>query len=103
MRALIVTGHLRRQLPGFCYFRNQGLYENTWPLRERHGQFPEVPSFALVAESSYSEPTVDAAAEALARFEADTKHRDFKSFHFEQAIALKKRLAEQRGSGRGRS
>jgi integrase/recombinase XerD len=42
-----------------------------------------------------SEDSVDAAAEALARFEADTRYRDFKAFHFEQAVAFKKRLAEQ--------
>jgi integrase len=42
-----------------------------------------------------SETTVDAVAKALSRFEADTKFRDFKAFHFEQAIAFKKRLSEQ--------
>ena len=42
-----------------------------------------------------SEASVDAVAKALARFEADTRCRDFKTFHFEQAIAFKKRLAEQ--------
>ncbi|MCW5601777.1 hypothetical protein [Nitrosomonas sp.] len=40
--------------------------------------------------------TVDAVAKALARFEAHTKYKDFKAFHFEQAIAFKKRLAEQK-------
>ena len=44
---------------------------------------------------------MDAVAKALARFEADTKHRDFKAFHFEQAIAFKKRLAEQKGQRSG--
>jgi len=43
----------------------------------------------------HSEATVDAVAKALARLEADTKFRDFKAFHVEQAIAFKKRLAEQ--------
>jgi integrase/recombinase XerD len=38
---------------------------------------------------------VDAVAKALARFEADIKFGDFKAFHFEQAIAFKKRLSEQ--------
>lgn len=33
----------------------------------------------------------------MTRFGGDTKHRDLKSFHFEQAIAFKRRLAEQRG------
>jgi len=48
-----------------------------------------------------SEPTVDAVAKALDRFEVDTKHRDFKAFHFEQAVAFKKHLAEQRGQRSG--
>lgn len=52
--------------------------------------------FAYLKEAKrYSEATVDAVAEALFRFEADTRFRDFKAFHFEQAIAFKKRLAEQ--------
>ena len=42
-----------------------------------------------------SEDSVDAVAKALARFEADTRNRDFKTFHFEQAVAFKKHLAEQ--------
>jgi integrase len=44
-----------------------------------------------------SEATVDAAANALNRFEVYTKHRDFKLFHIEQATAFKKHLAEQNG------
>ena len=60
--------------------------------------------FAYLKEAKrHSEPTVDAVAKALARFEDDTKYRDFRSFHFEQAIAFKRRLAEQRNSRRGRS
>lgn len=52
--------------------------------------------FAYLKEARrQSEATVDAVAKSLARFEADTKYRDFKSFRFEQAIAFKKRLAEQ--------
>jgi integrase/recombinase XerD len=43
----------------------------------------------------HSEATVDAVASAMARFERDTKHRDFKTFCREQAVAFKKRLAEQ--------
>ena len=38
---------------------------------------------------------MDAVAKALARFEADTRYRDFKLFRVEQAVAFKKRLAEQ--------
>jgi integrase len=44
----------------------------------------------------HSEATVDAVAKTLARFESDTKHRDFKAFHFEQAIAFKRRLTDQK-------
>lgn len=43
----------------------------------------------------HSEATVDAVAKSLARFEEDTKFRDFKNFHFQQASAFKRRLAEQ--------
>lgn len=49
----------------------------------------------------HSEPTVDAAAKALNRFEVYIKHRDFKSFHFQQAIAFKTHLAEQKGQQSG--
>ena len=37
----------------------------------------------------------DAAAAALAKFEAYTKHRDFKKFHIEQAIGFKRQLSEE--------
>ena len=37
----------------------------------------------------------------MARFEADTKHRDFKAFHYEQAVAFKRHLAEQKGQRSG--
>lgn len=54
--------------------------------------------FAYLKEAKrHSEPTVDAAAKALNRFEVYTKYRDFKVFHTEQAIAFKKHLAEQKG------
>ena len=43
----------------------------------------------------HSEPTVDAVAKALARFETDIKHRDFKLFRPQQAVAFKKHLAGQ--------
>jgi len=58
--------------------------------------------FAYLKEAKrHSEPTVDASAKALNRFEVYTKHRDFKTFHFEQAIAFKKHLAEQNGQQSG--
>ncbi len=49
----------------------------------------------------HSEPTVDAAAKALSRFELHTKSRDFKLFHFEQAIAFKRHLAGQKAQTSG--
>jgi integrase/recombinase XerC len=52
--------------------------------------------FVFLKEAKrHSEATVDAVAKALSRFEADTKYRDFKSFHFEQAVGFKRHLAEQ--------
>ena len=42
-----------------------------------------------------SEDSVDAVAKAVARFEADTQHRNFKAFRSEQAVAFKKRLADK--------
>lgn len=52
--------------------------------------------FAFLKEAKrQSEDAVDAAAMAIARFEADTKLRDFKTFHHEQAIAFKRHLATQ--------
>ena len=54
--------------------------------------------FAFLKEAKrHSEPTIDATAKALNRFEVYTKYRDFKAFHFEQAIAFKRHLAEQKG------
>jgi integrase/recombinase XerD len=56
--------------------------------------------FAHLKEAiGHSETTVDAVAKALSRFEADTRFRDFKAFHVEQAIAFKKHLAEQDSKG----
>lgn len=63
--------------------------------------------FAYLKEAKrHSEPTVDAVAKAIARFEADTtdakgRARDFKSFHFQQAIAFKRHLAEQKAQHSG--
>ena len=42
-----------------------------------------------------SDATLEQVAKALARFENATGYRDFKTFHFEPAIAFKRRLAEQ--------
>src|SRR5665647_2376384 len=49
----------------------------------------------------HSEPTIDAVTKALARFEDYTRHKDFKKFHYRQAIAFKKYLAEQKGQQSG--
>src|SRR5215469_5749228 len=49
----------------------------------------------------YSEPTIDSVAKALDRFEVYSKHRDFKLFHCEQAIAFKRSLIEQRAQRSG--
>lgn len=52
--------------------------------------------FAFLKEARrQSETAVDAAAMAIARFEDDTKWRDFKTFHFQQAVAFKHHLANQ--------
>lgn len=48
-----------------------------------------------------SEASVDAVAQALARFEADTQHRDFRTFRYQQAIAFKQRLADRDSQATG--
>jgi hypothetical protein len=58
--------------------------------------------FAFLKEAKrHSEPTVDATAKALSRFEVYTGYRDFKAFHIQQAIAFKRHLAEQKGQQTG--
>jgi hypothetical protein len=58
--------------------------------------------FTFLKEAKrHSEPTVDAAAKALNRFEVFTKFRDFKAFHYKQSIAFKNHLAEQKGRQSG--
>ena len=42
-----------------------------------------------------NESSVDGVAMAISRFEKHTKFKDFKAFHFEQAVAFKKHLASQ--------
>jgi integrase len=52
--------------------------------------------FAYMKEANrQSEASVDASAAALARFEEFTKWRDFKLFHYEQAIAFKRSLSSR--------
>jgi site-specific recombinase XerD len=58
--------------------------------------------FAYLKEAKrYSEATVDAVAKALSRFEEYNRYRNFKAFHYEQAVAFKKHLAEQTGKRSG--
>jgi integrase len=58
--------------------------------------------FGFLKEAKrHSEPTVDTAAKALSRFEAYTRCRDFKAFHFNQAVAFKNHLTEQKGQQSG--
>lgn len=47
------------------------------------------------------ESSVDAVAKAVSRFEAYTKWRDFKAFHFEQAVGFKAHLAKQKNQQTG--
>lgn len=59
--------------------------------------------FAFLKEArQHSEPTIDAAAKALNRFEVYSKFRDFKTFHFDLAIAFKQHLAKQKGQRSGK-
>ncbi len=55
----------------------------------------------LKAAKRHSEPTVDATAKTLSRFEEYTRYRDFKRFHYEQATAFMRHLAEQTGQRSG--
>lgn len=45
-----------------------------------------------------SEETIDGVAKALSRFEEHTRHRDFKSFHIEQANSFKRHLANHQST-----
>ncbi len=59
--------------------------------------------FTFLKEAKrHSEPTVDAAAKALNRLEVYSKFRDFKTFHFQQAVAFKRYLREQKGQQSGK-
>lgn len=50
----------------------------------------------LKEAQGHSEPTMDAVAKALHRFEGYTRFRDFRTFHVEEASAFKRHLADQR-------
>lgn len=49
-----------------------------------------------------SEATIDQAAAALARYEADTGYRPFNSFNRDQAMAFKRRLIESPSATTGK-
>jgi integrase len=49
----------------------------------------------------HSEASIDGIAKALARFETYTKYKDFKAFHFQQAVSFKNSLAEQKAERSG--
>ena len=52
--------------------------------------------FAFLKEAKrQNESSVDAVAKAISRFEVYNKYRDFKAFHFEQAVGFKHHLAKQ--------
>ncbi len=58
--------------------------------------------FSYLKEATrLSEPSVDAAAKAIARFESHTEYSDFKAFHTDQAVAFKKHLAEEPSESTG--
>jgi integrase len=58
--------------------------------------------FAYLAEAQgHSEQTIDAAAKAIAQFEAYTRYKDFKAFHIEQARGFKRHLVDQRAHRSG--
>ena len=49
----------------------------------------------LKESKGQSESSIDSVAMALSRYDSYTKYRNFKKFHFEQAIRFKKFLSEQ--------
>jgi len=59
--------------------------------------------FTFLKEAKqHGEPTIDAAAKALNRFEVYSRYREFKAFHYQQAIGFKNHLAKQKGQQSGK-
>lgn len=50
-----------------------------------------------------NEASVDGVAKSISRFESYTKYRDFKAFHFEQAVGFKNHLAQQKNQQTGKN
>ena len=48
-----------------------------------------------------SESTIDSIAKSLSRFEEHSQYRDFNKFHFEQAVAFKRKLLAQKNERTG--
>ena len=55
----------------------------------------------LKEANGYAEPSLDGVAKALKRFETYTRHRDFRSFHLEQAKRFKAHLTAQQNAQTG--
>lgn len=49
-----------------------------------------------------SESSIDSVAKAIVRFESYNQYKDFKAFHFEQAIGFKTHLASQKNKATGK-
>lgn len=49
------------------------------------------------------EATVDTTAKSLSRFEEHTQYKNFNAFHFEQAVAFKKYLSQQKAERSGKT
>jgi integrase/recombinase XerD len=49
-----------------------------------------------------NEATIDSVAKALSRFETYNQYKDFKAFHFEQAIGFKKHLTKHKNQQTGK-
>ncbi len=56
----------------------------------------------LKESKGQNESSIDSVAMALSRFEAYTKYRDFKKYHYEQAIGFKNHLAAQNNQQTGK-
>src|SRR5450631_225928 len=77
-----IAKRLQNSIPGFAH-------NDPWGIKRQYFVF-------LKEAKRQSEPTIDAAAKALDRFETYTKYRDFRAFHLDAAVAFKKNLAEQK-------
>ncbi len=59
--------------------------------------------FAYLKEAMrQSEQSLDAVAKSIARFEEHTKYKEFKAFHYQQAVAFKNYLADQKSEVSGK-